>query len=281
MIRKERIFMITGTIIRTLIICGMLLYAVGVPLSAAPVAVGTCMSAQEMRAVKSGRILTRVYLKHNGAGNVKQATGYFSIPATPYTAGIRGWEMLAEEKAYIPASPDMLQLYNSLLGYSSYAGMHYYSVTDRAMKPFIREAYTIASPGSVRRVRDSRAVSITPSRNGYFRIRDNRLGWLTFKGELFYRNGVFIAKNYSVTPVTRYGVTISRKGEYRMITFLFPDGPGGYYLYSVHALRIRSEVMLKSGFLNSESFANRIRAATVHTAKLLGRNWIGKIIAAQ
>jgi hypothetical protein len=89
---------------------------------------------------------------------------------------------------------------------------------------------------------------------------------------------VFIAKNYTMTPVKRYGVTVSAEGEYRMITFLFPEGSRGYYLYSVHALRIRSAVMLKSGFLNSESFANRIRACTVHTAKLFGVNWCGKII---
>ena len=249
--------------------------------TAGPPAVHNFFSDGERSAVKQGKILTRVYLKGSGVDGGKKPAQSFAVPVTRYTSGITGWEMIAEEKAYIPSFPGKLPLYISLLAYSRYSGMKYYSVTDRTMQSFILSAYTVVSTGSEVAVRDSRPGAIAPSRTGYFRVRDNRLGWLTFRGELYHSDGVFIAKNYTMTPVTRYGVKVSAKGEYRMITFLFPEGSRGYYLYSVHALRIRSTVMLKSGFLSGESFANRIRACTVHTAKLFGVNWRGKIVAAR
>lgn len=271
--------MSAGKDVRSIIICCVLYCTVTCPLTAAPVPVGTFFSVREMDVVKRGEILTRVYLRYNAALNTKKTPGPFNIPLTPYTAGIQGWEMIAEEKAHIPSSPGILRVYNALLGWSKYEGVKYYSVTGKTLQPFILKAYTVLSPQSVQPVRDIRVGSPAPLKIGYFRIRDNRLGWLTFRGELHYRDNVFIAKNYTMTPITRYGMTVSRNGEYRMVMFLFPDGPEGYYLYSVHALRIRSAAILKSGLLNSESFANRIRACTVHTAKLLGMMWDGKIIA--
>ena len=47
----------------------------------------------------------------------------------------------------------------------------------------------------------------------------------------------------------------------------------GYFYYAVHAMKVRSGLIKTFGRLSPESFANRIRAMTVHIAAFFEMGW--------
>jgi len=115
---------------------------------------------------------------------------------------------------------------------------------------------------------------------GYYIVEDNRFGEIGFNSTIMRTVAGFIVIDSSVSPLSKYMITICETGEYNLVKYFIHDGPrGGYFYYSVQALRIRNDYFLKFGFLTPESFGNRIRAETVRLARLLGIDRSGKIAA--
>ncbi len=270
------------------IACALVSTAVLVSARAAeiPVVPGLLFTPEEMKRVRAGEVLTRVRLQGNSNYNMKSTHERIAVPKTAYTYPALGnHEMVAEERAFIPFQDEpkaRLHSYNLLLDHTLMSGMKYYSHTAGRVEPLILEGCRIHAPTRFRRLRARPVKAIEPRHTGYFFVRDNRLGVLVFRTDLFSLGRDFIIRSVSEAPVTRLGVEVSGKGDFTMVTFLMYDGDAaGFYYYSLHALRIRSYLLLKSGTLSSKSFANRIRAYTVFTARLFGHNWQDRLEAAK
>jgi len=251
-----------------------------------PVSVHALFTAGEMRAVRQGAILTRASLRGSDPVNLAPPNDRITVPATRYTdPALAAYEMVADERAFIPCKLDAksrLAFYNKLFSHALLSGMKYYSYTEKKAETLVLESCTIDTPRRCRRLRTTAVKKIEPHRSGAFFMRDNRLGAIIFSADLYAEGNNFITTSASEIPVTRFGLEVSEKGDYRMASFLIYDSDaGGFYLYSLHALRIRSEIILKSGMLSPKSFANRVRANTVHTARLLGVNWQDRLAAAR
>ena len=237
-------------------------------------------SAAEITAVLQGKIITRTYLKGSPSVNVGNRND-LRIPSSEYIGDFSNYEMVADEKAFIPyrlTKENRLAFYNLLASHSRLTGMKYYSRTDNKLEPFIIDSHSVDSTEGVRGTADPVYASIEKKRESFFRIRDNRFGDMVFRSNLYSEGDCFIVKNTCAVPLSKYGLSLSRAGEYQMINVLLYDGKaGGFYYYAVHALRIRSDALLKSGMLSAWSFANRLRAGTIHTARMLGVDLMDKI----
>lgn len=229
-----------------------------------------------------GELITKCYLKHKGTVHTPNTDARIIVPLTKFTGNdLQNYEMLCVEKAffrYDVSEKSLLYLYNTLSAYSKLSGMQYYSRTDKKIQPFITESYGLDS--NYKRIDDVTRFSITPKSVNYLKITDNRFGDLVFRSELHNERENFILKNSCIQPMEKYFIAINNKEEYHLISFFIYDKQAkGYFYYSLHAMRIRSENFLKLRMLSAENFANRIRGNTVHMARLIGLNWDDKIKA--
>lgn len=229
-----------------------------------------------------GELITKSFLKHRGTIHTPNTDARIIVPITKFTQNyLQNYEMLCVEKAffrYEASEKSLLYLDNTLTAYSKLSGMQYYSRTDKKIQPFITESYGLDS--NYKRTDDITRSSITPKSVNYLKITDNRFGDLIFRSELYNEGENFILKNVCLQPMEKYFIAINNKEEYQLISFFIYDKQAkGYYYYSLHAMRIRSESFLKLKMLSAENFANRIRGNTVHMAKLIGLNWDDKIKA--
>jgi hypothetical protein len=244
------------------------------------ISVQSLFSADEIAALRQGKIITRAYLKESPSLNVGSRNG-LRIPRSEYIGDLSNYEMVADEKAFIPyrlTDKNRLAFYNLLVSHSRLAGMKYYSRTEKKLEPFIIDSYCVDSAEGVRRTADPIYASIEKKRESYFRVRDNRFGDMVFQSDLYNEGDCFIVKNTCTAPLSKYGMSLSRAGEYQIINFLLYDREaGGFYYYAIHALRIHNGALLKSGMLSAWSFANRLRAGTVHMAQMLGVDLMDKI----
>lgn len=250
----------------------------------ANISIDTFFTQSEKSRVVKGEIINRSYLNENEAGNTSNNNNIINIPVTKYTpANLRQYEMICIEKAFFPYSLNSksgLSFYNMLVSPSKLSGMKYYSVTDKKIQPFITKSSSIASPGNKKELKDPNFSLIRPEYSQFFKITDNRFGEIIFRSKLYNSGDTFVLNNVSVQPMKKYMLTINKKKEYRLISFFFYDTEaGGFFYYSLQAMRIRTNYFLKLGLLNKESFANRIRAGTVHMAGLLGLDWSDKLNA--
>jgi hypothetical protein len=148
--------------------------------------------------------------------------------------------------------------------------MKYFSITDNKEQIFVTESGRI-DPANNNSLKDSEYSIIIPEIEYYCRIADNRLGRLTFRCSVLNKGDDFILKNICIHPIKKYFMNINEKEEYKLISFfLYSPEHKGFFLYSINAIRIRNEYFMKLGIITPESFANRIRAGTVHTAGILG-----------
>ena len=236
----------------------------------------------EKEILLKGELITKSYLKHRGTVHTPNTDARIIVPVTKFTGNdLQNYEMLCVEKAffrYEASEKSLLYLYNTLAAYSKLSGMQYYSRTDKKIQPFITESFGMDSNN--KRIDDLTRSSITPKSVNYLKITDNRFGELIFRSELYNEGENFILKNVCLQPMEKYFIAINNKEEYRLISFFIYDKQAkGYYYYSLHAMRIRSENFLKLKMLSAENFANRIRGNTVHMAKLIGLNWDDKLKA--
>jgi hypothetical protein len=250
------------------------------PRTEAEPAVDGFFTAAQRAAVKKGVIITRASVKNGDRFNIPERMSV-TLPLSPHIPrALADFEILAEERAFMPfdyTGPRKLSFYNGLFAFSRFTGMRYYSRTDKKMLTCILDSGRISAPGG-QVLADPVYTSAEPRREGYFRVRDNRFGDIVFANAVLNRGGSFIINSACTHPLTRMGITIAEKEEYRMISvFIHNPADRGFYYYGLHALRVRSGFFISSGLLNADSFANRIRAETVRRASLLGLDWSAKI----
>lgn len=241
--------------------------------AAQPIALESIFSAEEMAAMRKGKILSRAYLKGGQPINIKNRSDLI-MPRSKYIGDFSNYEMVADEKMFIPyelTDANRLEFYNMLAAHSRLSSMMYYSRAEKKRKQFIMESYSVEPVQKERRIDDPFYSSIEKKQVSYFKVQDNRLGEIVFKCDLYSDGDTFVVKNTSTVVISRYGVLLSSPGEYQIINlFVYDRKAGGFYYYALHALRINSSVLLNSGMLSTWSFANRLRAGTVHLAGLLG-----------
>ncbi len=235
----------------------------------------------EKETVLNGGIITKSFLKNAGDAYAADTKPDINIPPTRYTgADLKNYEMLCIEKAFFPlvlSAVSKLSVFNILASASNLKGMRYFSRTDSRIKTLILNSARIESPEKKTPIKEAVHNTIPPAIINYFTASDNRFGELTFRSELYNEGDNFIVKNVCIEPMEKYFISINNKEEYQVISFyIYDNAAGGYFYYSVNAMRIRSSYFLKLGMLSAENFANRIRGSTVHMAKLLGLDWSDK-----
>ena len=238
---------------------------------------------QEIEKVTAGNIITYAHLAGSKSISTELITQPVKIPGNKFTAGtdFSAYEMIAIEKAFLPYSLEtksLLGLYKRLVSFSSLSGTDYYSRSEGKVKPFILESFHVPSATDTAPIEDPLYDDIQPKRTHYFRIKDNRFGWLTFRNEIHNTGNNFVMKNVSETQMKKFFTQINNQGEYQLIYYFFYDElRKGYFYYALNAMRIRRNPFFGMDILSAENFANRIRAVTVKTARLIGLDWEERI----
>ncbi len=234
-------------------------------------------SGVDLSRINTGEIVSRMFLKFNATNeNTDQA---ITIPKTKYTAiDYSVYESICDEKAFIPYilnEKSKLDFYNTFLGFSKLKGADYWTFNGAKKVTFILNSYTIDNPKKRKMIDDATVDSIKDHIVSYYVQEDNKFGKLGFKSELFNEGDNFVTINSTIDPI----FPINRAGEYAIISFfLYDNEKKGFYYYAVSVMRIRSDLILKSGKLYATTFSNRLRGGTVHVAKILGLDWNDKII---
>ncbi|HBD96428.1 MAG: hypothetical protein A2015_06610 [Spirochaetes bacterium GWF1_31_7] len=234
-------------------------------------------SATDLSRVNTGEIVSRMFLKFNATN--ENTDQIISIPKTKYTnVDYSVYESICDEKAFIPYvlnEKSKLDFYNTFLGFSQLKGADYWTFNGAKKVTFILDSYTIESPKKRKMISDATTDTIKDYLVSYYVQEDNKFGKLCFKSELFNEGDNFVTVNSTIDQI----FPINRAGEYAIISFFIYDNEKkGFYYYAVSVMRIRSDLILKSGKLYATTFSNRLRGGTVHVAKILGLNWNDKII---
>lgn len=242
------------------------------------------INEKQKQLMLNGEIITRADLKNNPSLNSHPGIGDLQLPDSGYeTDDFSGYEMLAIEMAFMPwagNASDWLAVYNRLTAYGRLAGTAYYSTTDDRVQPFIVSSGRIDSPHNERLLADVRYDDLPARQVNYFRIEDNRFGSLLFESRVYNDGTDLVMLNQSLRPMRKLLMTINRAGEYRLnFYFSYDASAGGIFYTAVHAMRIRSDLLLGLPQLTTTSFANRIRATTVRMAERLGLDWHDRLRA--
>ena len=227
---------------------------------------------EETMKILQGRIITDVFLKHGKRLSTEENRGaVVRIPVTTHTPEkLNNFDMITVEKLFLPYDLDKRpasDLYRTLLSCNKLAGMKYYSHRAGGVKPFILKSAPVSGDITETRV----PFKTLPYTRGIFRIKDNKFGEILFKSELFCRGNDFILVNTCTGPVSKFMIELVDKGDYRMISFFIYDRAArGYLCYFLHTLKVKNDLFLRTGIIESKSFGNRIRACTLHLCSLLG-----------
>lgn len=246
--------------------------------------VNSIFTEDEKKLVLDGEIINRMYLKNN---TVDENTHLFiDIPESNYydDKELETYEMITDDKAFIPydlEERDILDFYNVLNDFSGLTGMEYYSRRVKDREQLILESYRVNEKG--RKIDDEVYTEIKPYVKSYSAQVDNKFskvklgGPLRFRSEVFNEGSDFLLYNNCVQSIP----FVSGKDEYQFITFfLYDEEQKGFFYYSLNVMRIKTEGFLKEGgllTLRPTTFSNRLRAATVHIAELLGLDWNDKL----
>lgn len=233
---------------------------------------GMLFSPEELDKIKNGEILSRMYLKYNGAG--ENSVEYIDVPVTEYTGvEFKNFEMICDEKAFIPFDVNekgVQEMYRILTTPSLLKGSLYYSRRDQEVKELIVDAFGVDEKNKKLATESDGIVKIVTK--GRFRQKDNKFGTLYFSSELYNSGNDFILVNTCDDAIP----FISNKGEYKIVSFFIYDAEAaGYVYYTVYGMRIRTEMFLKKGSIKTLSpttFSNRLRAATVKLFHLMGNS---------
>ena len=251
----------------------------------ADLSVSTFFSAEQQAAVVNGDILPQMWVKYNAKN--ENSVESITIPRTKYNdEDYSIYEVITDEKFFIPyelTDESKMKFYNVLTSYSGLKGMQYYSRRAGKESLLIKKCYRVKSV-SDEKMPDIVYDSIQPKISNMFLQKDNKLGTLYFRNELFNDGDNFVMVNTCVVPITKALFTINDKNEYKIYSFFIYDAEaGGYFCYSFQVLRVKLDSVLKSGMISPTTFSNRLRASTVHLYKMLGINksdklnpWVGK-----
>lgn len=236
--------------------------------------VSTFMSDDEISRVLNDEIITRMYIKYN---HYKDATDLeLTIPSTKYAEiDSTKYQMITDDKSFLPYEltdeAKKLEFYNTISDPAKLKGMTYYSRKADKVKPLVLDAYQTTENGW--KIDSVQQAQIIPHLSGHFKQRDNKFGTMKFKSDLYNIDNDFVLINDCQNSIP----FVCKPGEYRTITyFIYDEANKGFYIYSTFLLVIRSDFLLDgTGILtlNPTTFSNRLRAATVHMARILGVDW--------
>lgn len=245
--------------------------------------VSTFFSPSEMKKVKEGEIISRMYMNTNpGDFNTDQS---LTIPRTKYTPedySSNSYEVVCDEKAFFPYQLDgesRLKLYNILTGYSRLKGMKYWSLNRDRSETFILDCYRVEKSLLGYSKKDDKEYStISTHLQGYFEQEDNKFS--KYAGKLVYKSDLYTeGNNFILVNSTQSGIPfVCNKDEMKLITFfIYDEEARGFYYYAFSVMRIRLDLLYKK--TNATLFSSRLRAGTIHFATLLGLNWYDKLQA--
>jgi hypothetical protein len=255
----------------------IVLFLNGAVLSSDLQSIETFFTTAEVQSVLKGGICTFSRFG-NKIRNTDGSTTIVSPPVTDYsTKELADYDMVTIEKAFFPCdlkTKSRLAFYNTLQQYSNLAGMPYYSQKDKRIQTLVLESDRVNAADFKQKEKDSVHTKIKDTHLDHVRIKDNRFGKILFKSEIFHKENSVVIKQTNIKPLSMFTIRINDKGEYQLITFyLYDEAKRGYFYCAVHALKVRGGLIRKMGRLNPESFANRIRAATVHMAAFFDLDW--------
>ncbi len=238
----------------------------------ADLSVSTFFTAEQQTEVVNGDILPQMWVKYNAKN--ENSVESITIPTTKYNnEDYSVYEVVTDERFFIPYKlndESKLKFYNVLTSYSGLKGMQYYSRRAGKASLLIKKCYRVKSL-SDEKLPDITYEKIEPKISNMFLQKDNKLGTLYFKNELFSDSDNFVMVNTCVIPITKALFTINDKNEYKIYSFFIYDAEaGGYFCYSFQVLRVKLDSVLKSGMISPTTFSNRLRASTVHLYKMLG-----------
>ncbi len=248
-----------------------------------PLSVDTFFNNKEIEKVLKGEIITRMYIKDNASGENTDLK--IEIPNTKYTnEDFSAYEVIVDEKAFIQYKlediPSRLKFYNILTAYSKLKGMQYYTRMRKRKEIFILESSKI-NPKNNLSIPDEIYDEIKPKIENYFSQKDNKFGKLTFRSELYNEGNNFVIINTCIHPISSFVFVINKKEETKFINYFFySEEKKGFYYYTINVMRVRLNFLLKENdimTLNPTLFSNRLRASTVHLAKMLGLNLEDKL----
>ena len=241
-----------------------------------PLTVDTFFSEKDIERTLSGEIVTRMSIKYNAWNENTDNSIY--VPSSQYAnEDFSIYEMISDEKAFIPyklTEESKLNFYNTIVAYSKLQGMKYYSRRIGQVQELMVNCYRVESEKNKKRINDEVFTTIPPKSTNYFFQEDNKFGKLTFRSEVYNEGNSFAIVNTCMQPIT-YLVYVNRKEEFKSISyFIYDEENEGFFYYTVNPIRIRIDLALKK--LSPTTFSNRLRATTVHLAKLLGLDWEDK-----
>ena len=214
----------------------------------------------------------------NKIRNTDGSNTVIKLPATEYmTKELEGYEMVTVEKAFFPydlKTKPRLAFYNYLQRYSDLAGILYYSRTDKKARKLVLESYRVDSADFKQKEEDHAHTLIRDYHKDHVYLKDNRFGKIMFSSEIFHKDDHFVTRWINVKPLSMFRIPVSDRGQYHLICFYIYDSDRkGYFYYAVHAAKVRGGLIMTLGRLSPESFANRIRAMTVHIATYFEMDW--------
>ncbi len=230
--------------------------------------------------LENGNFLTRMYVKFNIRG--ENTDSIINIPKTIYSKeDYSVYEVITDEKVFIPynlTEETKLNFYNILTSYSKLEGMVYYSRSDAKVTKLIMKCYRVESL-SGNKYNDIKYSKILPKITNMFLQKDNKLGTLIFRSELYNEGNNFIMVNVCIQPISKLFIDINKKEEYKIVSFfIYDEIKKGFYMYTFQVMRVRIENLLKNGnMFKPTTFSNRLRASTIHLAKLIGLDWKDKL----
>lgn len=246
-----------------------------------PLSLNTFFTKDEIQRTFNGEIIPRMFVKYNS--RKENSHEEIIIPATKYIdEDFTTYEIISDEKSFIPyklTEKSKIDFYNILSSFSNLNGIVYYSRRAGKEKQLIEKCYRVESM-SGNKHDDIIYTNIKPKINSMFLQKDNKFGTLIYKSELYNEGDNFILINTCLEEITKFIFTLNNKEEYKICSyFIYDKNKQGYFIYSFQVMQVELEFVLKTGLIGPTTFSNRLRASTVHLAKLLKIDWSDKLNA--
>ncbi len=231
---------------------------------------------EQVERVLNGEIISRMCIAKNAWNENTDMS--ITIPATKFDrGGYSDWEMISDEKAFIPydlTGDAKLRLLNAIVDYEGLKGMKYYSRKVNQVLVLIEDAYRIKSDKNLTKAPKIVYDKVTDHVTNCFSQKDNRFGRTYYQSDVYFDGDNVAVINSNVVGMN-YLVPINRKDEFKSLTYLIysPEHKGFFY-YAANPMRIRVEFALSK--LSPTTFAQRLRAVTVHLAGGMGVDWSDK-----
>jgi hypothetical protein len=240
--------------------------------------VKTFFAPDEIERINKGELVPDMYIKYNSMK--ENSKDKITLPRTKYNdQDLSSYEIIATDKGFLPyklTEESKLKFYNTLAAFSKLDGMVYYSRRDAKVMELVKKCYRVESL-SGNKYGDKVYTKIEPKVTGMFFQEDNKFGKVFYRSDLFNDGDNFVMINTSLIPISKFIFTLNDKEQYQVSSFFIYDkAKEGFYFYSYLAMKVKVDAVLKTEAFGPTAFSNRIRASSVHLAKLLGVDWKDK-----